>query len=117
MDLDKSGFVEFDEFLPWWRRRGISRVFERYDADASNSIDAHELANVMVELGITLDEVQVAQALTQLDTDGSGSVSFEEYMRWFELYDLQNEFERYDSDRSVRRSDHPNPRALLAAAI
>ena len=100
MDNDNSGLIELDEFLPWWRKRGIGQVFKLYDADSSGSIDAKELEGVMSELGVVMSAAEVADALRQLDADGSGSISFEEYLGWFEVYDLQSEFERYDTDQS-----------------
>ena len=78
IDLDGSGHVELDEFLPWWRQTGIRRVFARHDADASGTIDATELGMIMVELGISMGAVQRAEVLQQLDVDGSGTISFDE---------------------------------------
>ena len=53
MDQDSSGAIDLDEFLPWWRRRGILAVFEQHDADESGTIDAKELESVMLSLGIS----------------------------------------------------------------
>ena len=100
IDLDGSGEVELDEFMPWWRRYGIRKVFERHDADESGSIDAKELSGIMVELGVQLSDERRDEVLKQLDVDSSGTISFEEYLRWFELHDLQSEFDTYDEDGS-----------------
>ena len=95
-----QGLVELDEFIPWYRRRGITAVFRRHDADSSNSIDAKELQSVMSALGVTQTEEERAAMLKELDTDQSGSVSLEEFLRWFDTYDLHQEFSRYDGDKS-----------------
>ena len=100
LDLDQSGVIDFEEFLPWWRKRGISTVFSRHDTDGSQTIDAKELELVMTELGISTSPELCKDALTRLDTDGSGSISLDEYLKWFELYDLQNEFSSHDGDGS-----------------
>lgn len=100
MDIDSSGLIELDEFMPWWRRRGVEKVFSRYDADGSGAIDAEELQNVMAELGIDMNAEQRADALRKLDKDGSGTISMEEYLHWHELYDLQSEFNEFDRDSS-----------------
>ena len=54
----------------------------------------------MIELGIVMDAEQRAETLKKLDTDHSGAISFEEYVVWFELYDLQTEFDQFDRDHS-----------------
>ena len=100
LDLDGSGCVEVEEFMPWWRTVGISKVFSLHDADASMSIDANELEGVMRDLGIQMSAAQRAEVMSQLDVDGSGTISFEEYLRWFDLHDIQSEFNKYDDDES-----------------
>ena len=100
IDEDRSGMIEFDEFLPWWRRRCVMLIFKKHDADSSGTIDAKELPYVMEGLGLQLSPAQEAAALKELDTDESGCVSFEEYVKWFEQFDMQLEFEKYDKDSS-----------------
>eukprot|EP00966_Prymnesium_polylepis_P184094 4266568-Prymnesium_polylepis.1 len=100
VDLDLSGIIEFDEFLPWWRERAVFKIFAKHDADSSGTIDLKELPGVMTELGISLSEEKYEDALNALDSDQSGSVSFQEYVRWFEDFDMRAEFEKYDRDLS-----------------
>ena len=63
MDCDSSGLVDYAEFLPWWRLRGLRTVFVKHDKDGSGNIDATEFGNVMAELGVTLTPKELADAL------------------------------------------------------
>ena len=130
LDSDGSGLVDYDEFLPWsvplflprpaklgpadliaqryhvvfrplrWRRQGVTKVFAKYDADASGSVDTGELEAVMKELGLVLSPEEVSKALGQLDSSGDGSVSLDEYLQWFECFDMHQKFNEYDTDNS-----------------
>ena len=40
------------------------------------------------------------QAHTDLDRNSDGTVSLEEYMAWFDLYDCRRQFQKYDLDQS-----------------
>jgi len=102
VELDCSGdqLIDYTEFLPWWRRHGIRRVFLKHDADKSGKISLDELGPMMVELGIKLQPDEVAEALESLDIDGDGTVGLDEYLKWFTLYDVQNDFAKFDEDGS-----------------
>ena len=55
------------------------KVFDRYDANKSGSIDAKELGKVLSALGLSMSTAEVAQALKELDTDASGQLSWDEF--------------------------------------
>ena len=46
LDQDRSGLIEYEEFLPWWRARGLRYVFDKHDLDHSGMIDSNEFHNV-----------------------------------------------------------------------
>ena len=100
LDHDQSGLIEYDEFLPWWRSRGLRYVFDKHDLDCSGSIDAEEFHNVALELGLKLTVAEEADALRKLDTSGDGKIGYDEYASWFEILDMQIEFDKYDHDKS-----------------
>ena len=115
LDTDGTGLVDYDEFLPWWRRTAIQQVFHKYDVDGSGSIDSKELGYVMKELGLTLSATELADALKKLDTSGDGYIGLDEYLAWFDMFDMQTEFNKFDKDGSgtVNRREF----LLLATAL
>eukprot|EP00927_Polykrikos_kofoidii_P047667 TRINITY_DN41936_c0_g1_i1.p1 TRINITY_DN41936_c0_g1~~TRINITY_DN41936_c0_g1_i1.p1 ORF type:complete len:760 (+),score=159.20 TRINITY_DN41936_c0_g1_i1:154-2433(+) len=118
-DSDKSGSVNFEEFLLWTvntayseevlvanpKERQLRRlardygvglldverikvVFDRFDEDKSNEIDEHEFKKVLFVLMHVKDPSHVSPQKLQrywreVDLDGSGSISFEEFMVWY----------------------------------
>ena len=100
LDADNSGLVDYDEFLPWWRLRGLKSVFAKRDKDGSGNLDSTEFAAVALELGLNMTPSELADAQQMLDKDGSGEISLDEYMAWFDLYDMQLEFEKFDKDKT-----------------
>ncbi len=64
-------------------RRQILRVFKRFDADGSGSIDSKELHAAAGELGVELCEEDTEQILRSLDADGSGQIELQEFEDWF----------------------------------
>lgn len=55
------------------------KVFDRYDANKSGTIDGKELGRVLGALGVSMSAAEVAEALKELDTDGSGQLSWDEF--------------------------------------
>ena len=100
LDADGSGLIDFREFLDWWQHHGMQRVFMRFDHDKSGSIDTHELSELLASLGLRLTPQQLQAAQSLLDPDGDGSISWAEYLKWWERFDVQRIFERYDADGS-----------------
>ena len=59
--------------------------FKHYDTDRSGEIDFSELFNLIKGLGIKLEKHEVADALQQLDKDNSGTVSYEEFQKYWRV--------------------------------
>jgi len=98
LDGDGTGDISYDEFLPWWRHKGITRIFRLYDQDGTGTIDVHELPQLMMGLGVRLSDDELTQAHADLDSNGDGTVSLQEYMAWFDSYDCRMQFHKYDAD-------------------
>ena len=98
LDADNSGRIDFREFLDWWQHHGMQRVFMRFDRDQSGSIDTGELVELLKSLGLQLSDSQLEAAKTLLDPDGDGSITWAEYIKWWERFDVQRIFEQYDTD-------------------
>ena len=106
LDADGSGLIDFREFLDWWQHHGMQRVFMRFDKDQSGSIDTEELQALLESLGISLSPSQLQKAQAMLDPDGDGCISWDEYLKWWERFDVQRIFEQYDADGSGAISAH-----------
>jgi len=79
------------------------RVFMKYDKDGGNSIDVKELGNMMYDLGHPLTQSEIEGAAKILDTDGDGSISYEEFKAWW-----SNGEDRYALLKQVEDPEQPN---------
>lgn len=96
MDVDKSGNLENLEFLEWWLRRislqpGNAKqqevmarnTFLTFDVDKSGAISADEFATLVSSLGVEFTEKECTEAITELDSDGSGVIEMNEFIAWW----------------------------------
>lgn len=68
----------------------LKRLFNTFDADHSNSIDKDEFKDVIVQLMDVKNPELMSQKLidrywTEADEDHDGTLSFEEFMKWYML--------------------------------
>lgn len=63
--------------------KALKRRFDSYDADASGTLDASELGNLLAKMGQEYSDAEVALILKQIDSDASGTVEFVEFLRWW----------------------------------
>lgn len=59
------------------------RVFQKYDEDSDGSIGVAALKKLCMELGYLLSDDEIAMAIRVLDTDGNGTIEFDEFERWW----------------------------------
>ena len=104
IDEDESGEVEYDEIAQWfnqyraWLKRlaafqrltninhgEAKRLFDAADKDSSGEIDRKELAGLCKLMDRNLNEKELDAAMREMDTDGGGTVGFEEFQNWFML--------------------------------
>ena len=64
--------------------------FNKFDDDKSGSLDTDELGKLMTKMGIEIDDDGMQKCLQEIDEDGSGSVSMEEFIQWFLKIDSQS---------------------------
>mmetsp|Transcript_20083 Transcript_20083/g.46918 ORF Transcript_20083/g.46918 Transcript_20083/m.46918 type:complete len:775 (+) Transcript_20083:62-2386(+) len=107
MDEDGSGSVELDEFFSMMDRKMLAqeaeeqaddtalksfaakdaeekeqqlrKMFEKFDADGSGSVDADEMYTAFRELGLAVTMDEVFEWVDEVDDDGSGCLDFEEF--------------------------------------
>mmetsp|Transcript_5211 Transcript_5211/g.15316 ORF Transcript_5211/g.15316 Transcript_5211/m.15316 type:complete len:252 (-) Transcript_5211:853-1608(-) len=61
----------------------VRREFDRFDADKSGSLSITELAELCKALNSELDKNELEASLIQLDKNGDGSISFDEFLAWW----------------------------------
>ena len=61
----------------------MEETFMRIDLDGSGSIDPTELRILMVELGKPSDDAAIQTMLAELDEDGDGDISLDEFRSWW----------------------------------
>jgi len=82
-------------------------IFDQIDADKSGEIDSKEL--MMHLLGLGQEHETVSDLFRVLDTDGNGSISREEFIAGFDLY------QKFDKLAVLRRLT-PNQKEAAAKA-
>ncbi|XP_077989345.1 uncharacterized protein LOC144443678 [Glandiceps talaboti] len=70
-DKDGDGKIQYE---------GLKASFDKFDVDGNGKIDSKELGNVLRSLGQNPSEADVEELIKKLDTDGSGTVEFEEFI-------------------------------------
>ncbi|CAH1262978.1 calmodulin-like [Branchiostoma lanceolatum] len=59
----------------------LRQAFWEFDRDRSGTIDGKELINVMRSLGLNPTDLQVVELIDSVDTDGSGTIDFPEFVQ------------------------------------
>ena len=62
------------------REASMRACFREFDRDGSGSIEAKELKEVMKKCGSNLSDAEVTRLVQIIDKDGSGTVSYEEFI-------------------------------------
>ncbi|XP_023242468.1 troponin C isoform X1 [Centruroides sculpturatus] len=91
IDQDGSGELEFDEFLALTARflieedteamqEELREAFRMYDKSGNGYINVSDLREILRALDDKLTEDELDEMIAEIDTDGSGTVDFDEFM-------------------------------------
>lgn len=85
VDTDKSGFIEYSEFIVAamnekniLTNEKLQAAFKMFDKDGSGSISASEIKEVL-GFGQSMSEEAVNDIIKQVDDNGDGEISFDEF--------------------------------------
>ena len=85
VDADGSGEIEYSEFVVatlneknLLSNNKLQTAFKMFDKDGGGSISIEEIKQVL-SFGQTLDEDMVAQIIKQVDANGDGEISYDEF--------------------------------------
>ena len=86
VDKDGNNEIDFEEFCKLMAskmsndpEKELKDAFNVFDSDHSGSIDRNELAQLMKKLGQALTDAQIDSLMEEVDANGDGEISFEEF--------------------------------------
>lgn len=65
--------------VPMTYYQEMKEIFKIFDADGSGAIDPKEIREQMISLGFTVDNTTIYQLISDLDSDGSQKLEFDEF--------------------------------------
>jgi len=84
-DTDRSGNIDFKEFLAIWQRKMLSinetyihTVFSVLDSNGDGHIDKEELAKIL-NMTNEGDDVKINEIIKEVDADDDGKINFDEF--------------------------------------
>jgi len=88
IDVEGDGKVSYEDYLEGMGQRpdthhkaaSMRRVFRSFDKSGDGFIDRSELAAAFQEMKMNLSDAEVTQMMKMVDTDGSGSLNYEEFI-------------------------------------
>lgn len=85
VDIDGSGYIDYSEFVVAsmnekniLTNEKLQAAFKMFDKDGSGFISADEIKEVL-GFGKSLDEAQIMDIIKQVDDNGDGQISFDEF--------------------------------------
>mmetsp|Transcript_35772 Transcript_35772/g.79610 ORF Transcript_35772/g.79610 Transcript_35772/m.79610 type:complete len:336 (-) Transcript_35772:759-1766(-) len=61
----------------------VARAFSVYDREGTGEISTLDLDGLMRDLGVPLNTMQLSQAISQLDVEQTGKITFGEFLLWW----------------------------------
>jgi len=70
------------------------RIFVKYDTDQDGSIGVNELHALCMEMGVDMSPEQLEVAVKVMDSDGNGTIEFDEFEKWWNSEDRFGKMQR-----------------------
>ncbi|XP_003382642.1 PREDICTED: calmodulin-like [Amphimedon queenslandica] len=80
------------------KKAELKKIFDKYDADKNGELTLEELFAAFKSAGLPMSKVQVANMLSAADTDGSGTLNYEEYLQYNAKEATKENFDKYDKN-------------------
>jgi Ca2+-binding EF-hand superfamily protein len=77
---------------------GVREKFSKYDADKDGTMTSAELRTLLIDLGAKTTEAEAANIATTVDTDNTGKIEFDEFIKWWRDYALDQAFKNHDAE-------------------
>lgn len=74
------GKVRYSESDPYAE---VREIFQHYDRNNSGIIEGREFARICEALGMEMEEHELKVALLDVDRDGDGRISWDEFLGWW----------------------------------
>jgi hypothetical protein len=71
-------------------KKKARKLFNKYDTNKSGSMNAHDLQLLAFDLGLPLNDEEAAKYVKELDTDGNGTLEFDEFYNWWTSADKKS---------------------------
>ena len=90
VDTDGDGTISFEEFTVWYLssekriRAEMRTLFNQFDQNENGAIEVGELKALLEELEHSVEDTQVEEAITLLDDNQNGEITYEEFSKWYE---------------------------------
>ncbi|KAI8511565.1 hypothetical protein Bbelb_106650 [Branchiostoma belcheri] len=97
-----SAMSILDTFVQENRLRMID-MFRQFDKDQSGDISAEEFKAGLKELGLVVDEDQLDEMITQLDTDKNGRIDYQELMTGRVIFRTEQRYKARKAARAERQ--------------
>ncbi|KAF8652900.1 hypothetical protein AX16_004088 [Volvariella volvacea WC 439] len=87
-DEDGSGTIDFNEFLQLVAPKpgdsnDLREAFKLFDKDGNGKISKSELKDMLHTMGEKVNDEELDLMISELDEDGNGEISFEEFVKVF----------------------------------
>jgi calmodulin len=89
VDTDKTGTIDFQEFLAMMSiqlpasdfEHEMRMAFQVFDRDGNGTISSDELRLVMSQLGENLTDREIEEMVQEADKNGDGSIDYDEFVQ------------------------------------
>ena len=100
IDTDNNGYIEFEEFIrasidkeKLLTEKNLKIAFDVFDKDKSGGISASELKMLLGESNVHTKDVVWKNMIKEIDLNGDGQISFEEFKNMMNKVILKNKKE------------------------